>query len=79
MTQGGGEYGRGRGIGGIPRPADRSFYSSIFSVCGISISSLLGCYFVRLLFFGGEVYVYCFSRAGPPFFFSLCVSVCGTS
>lgn len=40
---GGGEYGRGRGIWGIPRPADRSLYSSIFSVCGISISSLLGC------------------------------------
>ena len=35
---GGGEYGRGRGIWGIPRPADRSLYSSIFSVCGISIS-----------------------------------------
>ena len=55
---GGYEYGPGGGIGGARGLADRSLYSSNFSVCGISISffpGCSGCYFVR-----GEVYVYCF-------------------
>ena len=72
---GGYEYGPGGGIGGARGLADRSLYSSNFSVCGISILSFR-CLFCWVIF-RGEVYVYCFFRAGPPVVFSLEFSVCG--
>ena len=64
---GGYEYGPGGGIGGARGLADRSLYSSNFSVCGISISFFPGCSGCYL--FGARYTYIVFVRRVPRFSF----------